>query len=369
MIIPRICSQCATRFDDQSPAWRCTCGGPLDLTWRGALIPDRLAGREATLWRYREALPPIDTPVTLGEGFTPLLPFRLEGRDVLLKCEHLFPTGSYKDRGAALLVSHARDTGITEVIEDSSGNAGAAMAAYCARAGIRCRILVPESTSSIKKSQITAFGAELIEVPGPREAAAEKARSLAEHTFYASHCYNPWFLQGTKTFAYEIWEQLGHRVPDTVILPVGNGTLLLGADLGFDELFEWGLANRRPRLVGVQAARCAPLVEAFRDGLDEPVDAVRDVRPTRAEGIAVAAPVRGRQILAAIRESGGTLLAVKEESIESCRIALGRAGILAEPTAAAGLAGAARYFADAPPDEEVLAAVTGHGLKTVASNR
>ena len=249
------------------------------------------------MWRYREAIPISrdENILSLGEGFTPLEEMDFHGRRVLLKIDYLFPTGSYKDRGATVLISKAKELGIKKVVEDSSGNAGSAIAAYCARAGIACEIYVPQATSLGKLVQIQAYGAHLKRIEGSREKTAQVAMEAASETYYASHCWNPFFLHGTKTFAFEIWEQMGWKTPDVLVLPVGHGTLFLGAYIGFKELKEAGMVKRIPRLVAVQSASCAPLYQAFRRGWKE-TGAIKK-RETVAEGIAIAEPVRGRQIL------------------------------------------------------------------------
>ena len=231
----------------------------------------------------------------MGEGFTPLEEMELEGHRVFLKIDYLFPTGSYKDRGATVLISKVKEMGVRRVVEDSSGNAGCAIAAYCARGGIECEIYVPESTSKGKLTQIEAYGAVLKKVEGSRERTAEITMEAASKTYYASHCWNPFFFHGTKTFAYEVWEQMNWKNPDTLVLPIGHGTLFLGVYLGFKELKEAGLIRKIPKLVGIQSASCAPLYLAFKEGKDE-VPSI-EKRETIAEGIAIATPVRGKQIL------------------------------------------------------------------------
>jgi threonine synthase len=316
------------------------------------------------MWRYREALPLNHDAniVTYEEGFTPLLPMQIEGKLVLFKQEYLFPTGSYKDRGASLLISKVRELGIRSVVQDSSGNAGSAIAAYCARAGIHCRVLVPENTSHEKLVQIQSYGAVLTKVPGSRNDTAAAALREAAHTYYASHSWNPFFLHGTKTFAFEICEQLGWRAPDTVILPVGNGTLLLGAHIGFQELRKTCVIKQVPRLIGVQAARCAPIHAAL---LNQPANGTRPTAGhTLAEGIAIENPVRGSQIISALRVTQGAIITVEEREIEDSWNYASLHGFYIEPTAAAGLAGVRRYVAHSPREECVVSALTGNGLKT-----
>jgi len=320
--------------------------------------------RDPTLWRYREAIPILQDEhiLSLGEGFTPLEEMEFNGHRVLLKIDYLFPTGSYKDRGATVLVSKLRELGIRKVVEDSSGNAGSAIAAYCARAGIGCEIYVPESTSSGKLVQIQAYGATVKKVEGSREKTAEVAMEAASKIYYASHCWNPFFLHGTKTFAFEIWEQIGWKAPDALVLPVGHGTLFLGAYIGFKELEDAGKVERIPRLVGIQSAACAPLYQAFKKGWKE--NFPTEKKETMAEGIAIANPVRVRQILEAIRETGGEVLAVTEKEIGVALKEMSRKGHFIEPTSAATVAGLKKYLKN-NKKEVVVSTLTGMGLKSV----
>jgi len=359
------CTGCGRIYTLDPRMWRCACGSPLDLQFKPVIIKDQIRKRPPTLWRYREVLPIEEEEhfLSLGEGMTPLVPLEYHGCSVLIKVDYLYPTGSYKDRGAAVLISKAKEMGVDAVVEDSSGNAGCAIAAYCARGKIACEIFVPESTSKGKLEQIRSYGATLRRVEGTREMTAEATRKAASATYYASHCWNPYFLHGTKTFAYEVWEQLRWRAPDTVVLPVGHGTLLLGAYLGFKELKEAGLIQTVPRLIGVQAVSCAPLYQAFERGTEE-VPPLGDTE-TLAEGIAISNPVRGRQILQALRETGGLVLAVREEEIGDALKEMGRNGFFIEPTSAATMAGLKQYLLHKTPKETVVASLTGTGLKSV----
>ena len=316
----------------------------------------------ASLWRYRGALPPCGEAVSKGEGCTPLLPISFDGRMVHIKQEQLMPTGSFKDRGAALMMTHLRDLGVRRIVEDSSGNAGCAVAAYAAHARISCDIYVPEDTSPAKTAQIEAYGATLHRIPGTREQAAAAALLAAESGLvYASHVWNPWFLQGTKTFAYEVAEQLGWIAPDALVLPAGNGTLVLAVAIGFGELVRAGIVGHVPRIIAVQAEACAPLAKAFEAGVSEPVPV--EVEHTYAEGIAIGAPARGAQILAAVRETGGRFISVSELEIAGALQECCNRGWFIEPTSAAAIAGLRRYLVAAPAEEVVVSAFTGNGLK------
>jgi threonine synthase len=359
-----VCLACHAAYPMNEPIWHCRrCGSLLDLQFESAIVPGKIQGRKPDLWRYREALPvgQDQNIITFGEGFTPLIQVNIGGRKVWIKQDQLFPTGSYKDRGATVLVSKMKELGVDYCVEDSSGNAGCAVAAYCARAGIACEIYVPADTSQAKLAQIQLYGARLVRVPGSREDTARAVMAAAENHYYASHSWNPFFFQGTKTFAYEVSEQLGWRSPDAVILPVGNGTLLLGAYLGFGELAQAGVISQAPRLIAVQSENCAPLALAWAQKLAAyPAIEKKD---TLAEGIAIAAPVRGNQIVAAVRQSGGAFITVNDREIKASLIAMARQGFYIEPTAAATTAGVEKYLAAYPGEELIVSVFTGHGLK------
>lgn len=357
------CPNCQRSYPLSPSIWRCGCGSYLDLQFKPRFPIRKILKRNPTLWRYREAIP-IERDeyiLSMGEGFTPLEKIELGGYSVLLKIDYLFPTGSYKDRGATVLVSKAKELGIKKVVEDSSGNAGSAIAAYCAKGGVECEIYVPQDTSSAKLVQIEAYGATLRKIAGSRERTAEAAMKAVRQTYYASHCWNPFFLHGTKTFAFEIWEQMGWKAPDTLVLPVGHGTLFLGAYIGFKELKEAGMVKKIPRLVGIQSISCAPLYQAFKKGKEESLPIVK--KETMAEGIAIAEPVRGRQILGAVRESGGEMLAITEDEIAPVLKEMGRQGHFIEPTSAAAIAGLKRYLKGKGKREVVVSTLTGMGLK------
>jgi threonine synthase len=372
------CSACGREHDPASLVWRCPCGGLLGLPEFEAQFPlSDIQARPPTLWRYREALPFAPEydgwqAITMGEGFTPLLPLMADAPNILLKVEYQMPTLSFKDRGAAVLIAKARELGITRIIADSSGNAGTAIAAYAARAGIACDVYVPASASAKKLRQIAAHGAAVHAIPGSREdtAAAAIAAVEREQVYYASHVYQPFFFQGTKTYAFEVWEQLGGSAPDVLVLPVGNGTLLLGAYYGFKDLLRAGLIERAPRILAVQAEGCAPLAQAFARGESEAAPVVNT--GTEAEGIAIAAPARSRQILAAVRETQGIIITVSDAAIEEARVYLAQRGLYVEPTAAAPYAGFVEYidrFSNGLPLPAHLPLFSSHPLSATSSER
>jgi threonine synthase len=264
-----------------------------------------------------------------------------------------------------VLVTALHGLGIQRVVEASSGNAGVSLAAYTARAGIACELCVPATIDGPKLDLMAAYGADVIEIKGKREYAALAAWAAAAHgAFYASHVYNPFFLVGTETVAYELWEQLGHRAPAGLVLPVGNGILLLGLYRGFRRLHQAGLTDHLPRLFPVQSTACAPIVQAFAQGRETvaPITA----SPTVTSGIAISQPARGDQILAAIRDTGGAALGVTDDETILARRHLAERGFYVEDTSAVAVA-ALRHLSSlepAPNDMPLVVLLTGHGLKT-----
>ncbi|MBN1999362.1 threonine synthase [candidate division KSB1 bacterium] len=357
-----LCTSCGKFYPENEPVWRCACGGYFDLKFKAGIKPDVVSVRKPNLWRYREVLPVIndDCIVTFDEGYTSLVPVRFGRCTVFLKQDQLFPTGSFKDRGASVMVSKMKELGIRRVVEDSSGNAGCAVAAYCASAGIDCTIYVPESTSPGKTKQIESYGARLVKVPGDRDQTARETLKAAKSVYYASHVWNPYFFHGLKTFAYEVCEQLAWHAPDVVILPVGNGSLLLGAFLGFNELLSDRVIDQMPVLIGVQAALCPPLARAF----DAPHGKFeKPSSRTLAEGIAICEPLRALQILNAVRLTNGRFITVTEEEIVTSLRKMGERGFYIEPTAAATMAAVEKYCSSVNDDRVIVSVVTGHGLK------
>jgi len=299
--------------------------------------------------------------VTLGEGWTPLVDGEWAARPVRFKMEPLNPTGSFKDRGAALLVTALKATQTREVIDDSSGNAGAALAAYAARGGLAARIFVPEHAAPAKRAQIAVYGAEVVTVSGSRtDTSRATVEALDEGMVYASHAYSPLYAHGMKTIAFELWEQCGQCAPRSVVIPLGHGGLLLGLYMGFAELISAGVVERAPAFFGVQAEACAPLARAWARGSSE-VDPVEEME-TVAGGVRVAAPPWGRRILAAVRESGGAVVAVTDEETLWAQQRLARKGLYVEPTSA--LPVAALDGLRPSLDECPVVVLTGSGLKS-----
>ncbi|WP_329023643.1 threonine synthase [Streptomyces sp. NBC_00690] len=348
--------------------WRADNGTPLSVTPLPGITRHDIDTDVRSLWRYRAALPvAIPRPVSLGEGRTPLIEAQWDGVPVTFKAEWFSPTGSFKDRGTTVMVSFLAQQGITDVIEDSSGNGGASVSAYCAAAGIRATILVPAATSPAKILQSRAYGADVRLVPGDREATAAEALRLSAKTSYASHNWHPLFLQGTKTLAYEIWEDLGFEAPDQVVTVAGAGSTVLGCALGFGELLAAGQIERLPRLLVAQPANCAPLHAAFQAGVEHAVPG--QWTPTIAEGTAIAHPVRLPEVLRAIRGSGGDMATVPEDDIKSALRRLAAQGLYAEPTSATAAAAIGTFAARGliRPGDRTVVILTGSGLKAPAA--
>jgi threonine synthase len=344
----------------ETPRW---CGedrAPLLLTDLPGIGRDDIATGVRSIWRYAAALPFLPArPISMGEGCTPLVEMELSGETALLKCEWFMPTGSFKDRGASVMLSLLREQGVQAVLEDSSGNGGAAVSAYAAAGGMAATIFVPASTSPAKTVQSRAAGASITLVPGSRQDCADAAEREAERIFYASHNWQPFFLHGTKTLAYELWEDFGFQAPDNVIVPCGAGSNVLGLFIGFSELLRAGQISKLPRIFAAQPANCAPIARAAL-GLD-PVAA----QPTIAEGTAIAQPLRVMECLRAMRESGGGAVMLSEAEIAEASLMLARRGVYVEPTCAQAAAAFARLRATGAigSGETAVVVLTGSGLK------
>ena len=355
------CATCDTSLHADMTTLACPdCGRPLEVDYPGH--------------DYSSAIPPMPVPTqyldsaTLGEGNTPIVDLpavasRLGMQSLDAKLEYINPTGSFKDRGTAVVIAAAKQHGVTEVVEDSSGNAGASVSAYAARAGMKAHIFAPSSAPQAKLRQIVAYGAQVHSIPGPREATTAAAMEYAtEHSLvYASHVLSPYFVEGTKLFAYEIFHQSGDRMPQHIVMPVGNGSLLLGALKGFSELKRGGHITEIPRLHAVQAKNVMPIVAAFQGLSDAP-----PVSSTVAGGIAVGTPARLEEIVKAIKTTHGTATAVDENDILCWRDTLAHTeGIYAEPTSAAAFAGLTQLVQQGTiqPNEHILVPITGFGLK------
>ena len=351
-------------FSLDQPRW---CGpdhAPLLLTSLPGIRRVEIDATTRSLWRYRAAFPmQVDAPISMGEGCTPLIRRTLHGAPALLKCEWFMPTGSFKDRGASVMLSLLRAQGIRDVLEDSSGNGGAAVSAYAAAGGLNATIMAPASTSPAKTVQMRAHGASVELIPGTRQDTADAAIRRSETTFYASHNWHPFFLHGTKTLAYELWEDLGFRTPDNIITPCGAGSNVLGCEIGFSELLGAGEIDAMPRIFAAQPANCGPIAAAFVAGSDVPVET--EILPTIAEGTAIAQPIRLAEVLGTLRQTRGGAVMLSEAEIGASTLALARIGIYVEPTSAQAAAAFARLLAAGTitPEQTTVLVLTGSGLK------
>jgi threonine synthase len=330
----------------------CSCGAPLlaryDLRALSGWAPASLAGREPTLWRYRELLPlfPGETPVSLGEGFTPLIHAGRLGRErglarLYVKDESLNPTNSFKARGQSTAVTRARALGVATLSVPTAGNAGCAMAAYAARAGLEAQVFMPADVKPPFRVECESYGATVTLVDGlitdAGRVAAERGASL--RWYDVSTLKEPYRLEGKKTMGFELAEQLDWRLPDVVVYPTGGGTGLIGMWKAFEELeaIGWIPRGHRPRMISVQAEGCAPIVRAFEQGR-ESADAPAHPH-TIADGLRVPRAVGDFLMLRIIRESGGTAVAVSDEAMIDGMRRLGRLeGVSAAPEGGATVA-------------------------------
>ncbi len=359
-----ICTKCGRREPVTTRKAHCECGGLWELDHTPPAFDPALIDRnEWSQFRYRAFMALEDDSwrdVSLGEGMTPVV--RLD-EDVLLKMDYFMPTLSFKDRGAAALIAHAKAIGVDRVVQDSSGNAGNAVAAYGAKAGIACEIFVPEGTSPKKIDMIRAHGAVCTVVPGSRDHCADVCREKVEKegVYYANHVYNPFFYEGTKTYIYEVYEQLG-RIPAHLVIPVGNGTLFLGVVRALEHLLASGCIEKMPQIIALQTETCDPLLRAAEEGLTEPAKVTP--LPTIAEGIAIGKPMRGAEILACCRKHGVRFVHAPEDKILEARAQLARKGIYCEHTTAANYAAYLRYCELYGKTPDTLITMCGAGLKS-----
>jgi threonine synthase len=312
--------------------------------------------RGGGVWRFRSMIP-VPMSISLSEGNSPLVRRRDSMEEVFLKVEGDNPTGSFKDRGTTVVVSDAYNRGFTTTAVASTGNMGASVAAYSAYANLKARVFIPRGIPAEKIAQITAYGAELVPVEGGFAAAVSMARSEAEKGAYlASTGLNPYFIEGLKTIAYELYEQMG--VPDKVVVPTGTGGVLTSIFKGFEELRTLGITRKVPQMIAVQSAAIAPIVEAWRDRTEIRAPGEAD---TIASAILVKTPFNGYSAIDAMDRSGGYGVTVTDHQILEGIRTLGREGIFAEPAAAAPMAALEKI--DHRPDDRIALLITGSGLK------
>ncbi|MEN6618378.1 MAG: threonine synthase [Rikenellaceae bacterium] len=358
-----ICPACGAHYPTNKPIWRCECGSFLDLDFMPALDRSRLP-EEKNLWRYHQVLPLDDfqSAISFNEGFTPLVPMEFWGMPVLGKMDFLMPSGSFKDRGAAIMVNKCSELGIKEIVEDSSGNSACSVAAYCARANIKAHIYMPAGNSAGKTVQVRAYGAELHLIDGNRIDCANAALEGAKKSYYAAHAWNPFFLHGTKTVIYEIVEQMNWQAPDYYFAPVGSGSQILGVYIGLIEMKRAGIIDRIPKLMAVQSNKCSPL-KNYAEGKPTPI---YTHNPSIAEGIAIHKPIRLKQIVEAVQKTGGDFVTVDDADIIEALKASSLQGVYIEPTSASAVAALKQYAGHIRKNQKVVVSLTGSGLKSSA---
>lgn len=356
------CESCQSEYPDDGMPYRCpSCGGLYDFDGPFPINSTNLVASGTSLWQYQDSfgLPMDRIPVSMGEGKTPLLLRQWQGIQLGFKMESYNPSGSYKDRGTTLLATELQARGISAVVEDSSGNAGASLATYCSWADIDCRIFVPTSASGAKISQIRRSNARLEMVPGARENASLAVVEAVnnEAAVYASHAYSPFTLPGIATIAYELFQSLG-KAPGTVLAPVGHGGLFLGIMRGFDALFKQQIISQMPTFVGVQAAGYHPLVTHFHANFRQEID---ESIETLAEGVRIQQPSRFNQILAMCDNLNFDFVACTNDELEKALPELWRMGLYVEMTSALVWAAYRKFQRKLP--EPIVFILTGSGLK------
>jgi len=375
------CARCAKQYEAGRVYNLCACGSPLWVRYDlrrldAAKWREQLATRPPSLWRYRDVLPVRDESciVSLGEGCTPLLHARrlaerLGMANLYLKDESLNPTGSFKARGLAVAVSMAKELGIKRLAIPSAGNAGGALAAYAAQAGLAATVFMPEATPVVNRMECRLFGAEVVLVPGSIKdcARAMRERAEAEGWFDCSTLREPYRLEGKKTMAFEVVEQLHGRVPDAMIYPTGGGTGLIGMWKAFEEMQQLGwIGERRPRMFAVQATGCAPIVRAFARDAQQAEEWFEP--KTIASGLRVPSAIGDFLMLRVLRESRGGALAVEDGAmLDAVRELAEAEGVITSPEGGAALAALKRLLGDGHLSglETVVLFLTASGYKYV----
>jgi threonine synthase len=329
-----VCSSCGKPYPADGLPYICEfCGGMFDYDAPFEIHKKDLRSPAPSLWMFRDSFAFDDkrSPVSLGEGSTPLLRRVINGEEIAFKMESNNPTGSYKDRGATTLVTEIAARDIPYVVEDSSGNAGASLATYCSWAGIDCKIFVPESASGDKLKQISRSNAKLQTVPGPRQNATNAvfASIKEQYAVYASHAYQPFYLPGIATIAYELYVAFG-KAPGTVIIPVGHGGLFLGIMRGFDALYKQKIISKMPLLVGAQAMGYHPFVKHFHPEFGAQENTIDSL----AEGVRITKPSRLSQIISMAEKVSCEFFAIENDDLEVALQECWKMGVYVEITSA-----------------------------------
>ena len=359
-----ICSECERKTQNLLD-YKCPCGHPLDVHIDVDFEVEKIRAENYTLWRYEEFFPYVKEReiTTLGEGWTPLVKF---SNNAYFKLESLNPTGSFKDRGSAVLVSALHKLVIEAkayISEDSSGNAGASIAAYSACSGLKARIYVPENVSGPKYHQIRFYGAEVVKVSGGRGKVAEEAQKAERRKFYVGHILHPLFRDGIRTLAYEIAEQLSWHVPERIYLPVSAGTLLLGVIKGFEHLVESNVTKTMPKIVACQTSQVSPLYHRFQNMSYIPPMKVTSV----ADALVSVNPPLLNLMVKHLTKANGDAVMVKEDEILRAFMRLAKKGFFVEPSSAVAYAAYEKQLEnkEVSKEDEIVIILTGTGLKTM----
>lgn len=361
------CIECGREYDEKELRYRCECGGLLEVVTDLDRAEDVFDGKNVVLWKYESWLP-VKKRVSLDEGGTPL--YRLKnlekdlGVEIYAKNEGANPTGSFKDRGMTVGVSKALELGMDKVICASTGNTSASLAAYAARAGIKAYVLVPSGKIALGKlAQAIIYGARVVPVRGNFDDALRVVvEASAKLGVYMLNSINPFRLEGQKTIALEIYDQLGF-VPDNVVLPVGNAGNISAIWKGFKELYAKGITEKLPKMIGIQAEGASPLARAWKTGGKfKPVEKPETV----ATAIRIGNPANWPKAWRAVEESGGLFESVSDEEIlRAQHLLASREGLFVEPASATPLAGLMKLLesGEVERDESYVLITTGHGLK------
>ncbi|MDH5459784.1 MAG: pyridoxal-phosphate dependent enzyme [Candidatus Bathyarchaeota archaeon] len=357
------CSKCS-RTSPSILDFKCSCSSSLETHLHFNFEKKKVRKRNYSLWRYISFFPYVKETeiITLGEGWTPLV----HSGNVYFKLENLNPTGSFKDRGSTVLISTLHKLvkkAKGYISEDSSGNAGASIAAYSARAGLKAKIYVPENVSGPKFNQIQFYGADVVKVSGGRSKVAEEAQEAGRRKFYVGHILHPLFRDGIRSLAYEIAEQLGWRIPERIYLPVSAGTLLLGVIKGFKHLVESNVVEAMPKIVACQTSQVSPLYHRFKNLSYTPPKKITSI----ADALVSVNPPLLNFMVEHLREANGDAVMVEEDEIFNAFVELARKGFFVEPSSAVAYAAYTKQLRskEASKDDKAVIILTGTGLKTM----
>ena len=356
------CKSCLNSYQVEHHHFKCDCGAALYLDFTGIHQKNDIEQSDFSMWRYRGAYPLArqDIKISFDEGLTPFTDINYHGYSLKIKQDYLLPTGSFKDRGVAMVTNFLNTFGVTQFTEDSSGNGGASYAGYCALGNIDCKIYVPAGTSLGKIAQMKVYGADLIEVKGTRADVTTAAMKGVDSSVYVGHNWHPLFIHGIKSVAYEMWEQNDFVAPKQVICVAGNGSMVSGMYIGFKELLNTNQISAMPRIFAIQSDHCNPL---YRNFIND--NSLAEGKLGIAEGISVANPTRLNEVVEQINDTQGTIISVSDEDIRSALVDIGKKGFYIEPTSATAFAGLNKLIEAGTIEKSDTTAliISGNGLK------